>query len=142
MPPRTRAALGTRKTRSNNVPDAEQTSLSSIDHPAKRNKRMVDTSEGKGRGKGKSRAVQKGKGKANGKREGEEASDGEIETEAAVKASALELEDSASRPPLQLPLRSLSQRGDDSDEAEWKLRRKRTDTDPNDKVIFIINTEK
>ncbi|KAJ3733677.1 hypothetical protein DFJ43DRAFT_1152833 [Lentinula guzmanii] len=109
MPPRTRAALGTRKTRSNNVPDAEQTSLSSIVHPAKRNKRMVDTSERKGRGKGKSRGVQKGKGKANGKREEEEASDSEIETEAAVEASALELEDSASRPPLQLPLRSPSQ---------------------------------
>ncbi|KAJ3991379.1 hypothetical protein F5050DRAFT_1905899 [Lentinula boryana] len=70
---------------------------------------MVNTSEGKGRGKGKSRAVQKGKGKANRKREGEEASDGEIETEAAVEASALEPEDSASRPPLQLPLRSPSQ---------------------------------
>ncbi|KAJ3741602.1 hypothetical protein DFH05DRAFT_1462623 [Lentinula detonsa] len=109
MPPRTRAALGTRKTRSNNVPDAEQTSLSSIVHPAKRNKRMVNTSERKGRGKGKSRGVQKGKGKANGKREEEEASDSEIETEAAVEASALELEDSASRPPLQLPLRSPSQ---------------------------------
>ncbi|KAJ3742403.1 hypothetical protein DFH05DRAFT_1461511 [Lentinula detonsa] len=109
MPPRTRAALGTRKTHSNNVPDAEQTSLSSIVHPAKRNKRMVDTSERKGRGKGKSRGVQKGKGKANGKREEEEASDSEIETEAAVEASALELEDSASRPPLQLPLRSPSQ---------------------------------
>ncbi|KAJ3780468.1 hypothetical protein GGU10DRAFT_380606 [Lentinula aff. detonsa] len=109
MPPRTRAALGTRKTRSNNVPDAEQTSLSSIVHPAKRSKRMVDTSERKGRGKGKSRGVQKGKGKANGKREEEEASDSEIETEAAVEASALELEDSASRPPLQLPLRSPSQ---------------------------------
>ncbi|KAJ3716719.1 hypothetical protein DFJ43DRAFT_1160006 [Lentinula guzmanii] len=109
MPPRTRAALGTRKTRSNNVPDAEQTSLSSIVHPAKRNKRMVDTSERKGRGKGKSRGVQKGKGKASGKREEEEASDSEIETEAAVEASALELEDSASRPPLQLPLCSPSQ---------------------------------
>ncbi|KAJ3739922.1 hypothetical protein DFH05DRAFT_1529801 [Lentinula detonsa] len=109
MPPRTRAALGTRKTRSNNVPDAEQTSLSSIVHPAKRNKRMIDTSERKGRGKGKSRGVQKGKGKANGKREEEEASDSEIETEAAVEASALELEDSALRPPLQLPLRSPSQ---------------------------------
>ncbi|KAJ3709739.1 hypothetical protein DFJ43DRAFT_1162435 [Lentinula guzmanii] len=70
---------------------------------------MVDTSERKGRGKGKSRGVQKGKGKANGKREEEEASDSEIETEAAVEASALELEDSASRPPLQLPLRSPSQ---------------------------------
>ncbi|KAJ3746995.1 hypothetical protein EV360DRAFT_89890 [Lentinula raphanica] len=126
MPPRTQAALGTRKTRSNNVPDTEQTSLSSMVQPAKRNKRIADTSEGKGKGKGKGRGVQKGKGKAKGKGKGEEPSDGEIETEkssedespqaaksttgppknsaTAVEASDLEVEDSASRSPSQLPL--------------------------------------
>ncbi|KAJ3780206.1 hypothetical protein GGU10DRAFT_381021 [Lentinula aff. detonsa] len=36
----------------------------------------------------------------------------------------------------------LSQRGDDGDKTERKLRQKQTNTDPNDKVIFIINTEK
>ncbi|KAJ3995883.1 hypothetical protein F5050DRAFT_1763972 [Lentinula boryana] len=36
----------------------------------------------------------------------------------------------------------FNEQGDDSDETERELRRKRTDTDPNDKVIFIINTEK
>ncbi|KAJ3736831.1 hypothetical protein DFJ43DRAFT_1149943 [Lentinula guzmanii] len=35
----------------------------------------------------------------------------------------------------------LSQRGDGGGMAERKLRRKRTDTDPNDKVIFMISTE-
>ncbi|KAJ3831139.1 hypothetical protein F5878DRAFT_667877, partial [Lentinula raphanica] len=132
MPPRTRAALGSRKTRSNNVPDTEQTSLSSMVQPAKRNKRIADTSEGKGKGKGKGkgRGVQKGKGKAKGKKKGEEPSDGEIETEkssedespqaaksttgppknsaTAVEASDLEVEDSASRSPSQLPLSTPS----------------------------------
>ncbi|KAJ3990886.1 hypothetical protein F5050DRAFT_1813307 [Lentinula boryana] len=58
--------------------------------------------------------------------------------------SRLQREENAQRdrPPGRKGARVLSQRGDDSDETEWKLRRKRTDTDPNDKVIFIINTEK
>ncbi|KAJ4488179.1 hypothetical protein J3R30DRAFT_3790669 [Lentinula aciculospora] len=34
----------------------------------------------------------------------------------------------------------MSQRGDDSGTAEWRLRQKQADTGPNDKVILIINT--